>query len=89
MRTTSERARGEQKKAAEHLRERYGLGAAGDGLSLTPEVDGSFYLNSYSWPILAEAADEGQNLLDDETHHFCHVDFSFLKFSSSIMTEQL
>lgn len=36
------------------------LGAAGDGLSLDPEIDGSYYLNSYSWPILAGVAAEEQ-----------------------------
>ncbi len=36
------------------------LGAPGDGLSLDPDVDGSYYLNSYSWAILARAATEEQ-----------------------------
>ncbi len=36
------------------------LGARGDGLSLDPAVDGSYYLNSYSWPILAGVAAEEQ-----------------------------
>lgn len=36
------------------------LGAGGDGLSLDPEIDGSYYLNSYSWPILAGVATEEQ-----------------------------
>ncbi len=36
------------------------LGAKGDGLSLDPDIDGSFYLNSYSWPILAGVATEEQ-----------------------------
>lgn len=36
------------------------LGAAGDGLSLDPDIDGSYYLNSYSWSILAKAATEEQ-----------------------------
>jgi len=36
------------------------LGAGGDGLSLDPEIDGSYYLNSYSWPILAGMATEKQ-----------------------------
>ena len=34
------------------------LGAAGDGLSADPELDGCFYLNSYSWPILSDTASE-------------------------------
>lgn len=34
------------------------LGATGDGLSLDPNVPGSYYLNSYSWPILAGIATE-------------------------------
>jgi len=36
------------------------LGARGDGLSKDPRIDGSYYLNSYSWPILAGIADEEQ-----------------------------
>lgn len=36
------------------------LGAGGDGLSLDPAIDGSYYLNSYSWPILAGVATEEQ-----------------------------
>jgi len=36
------------------------LGAKGDGLSLDPAIDGSYFLNSYSWPILAGAATEEQ-----------------------------
>ena len=35
------------------------LGAAGDGLS-ADGLDGTYYLNMYSWPILADIADEGQ-----------------------------
>ena len=36
------------------------LGAPGDGLSLDPDIDGSYYLNSYSWAILAKVATEEQ-----------------------------
>lgn len=36
------------------------LGAGGDGLSLDPAIDGSYYLNSYSWAILAKVATEEQ-----------------------------
>ena len=36
------------------------LGAGGDGLSLDPKIDGSYYLNSYSWSILAGVASEEQ-----------------------------
>ena len=36
------------------------LGAPGDGLSLDPAIDGSYYLNSYSWAILAKVATEEQ-----------------------------
>jgi len=36
------------------------LGARGDGLQLEPEMDGCYFLNSYSWPILAGAATEEQ-----------------------------
>lgn len=34
------------------------LGAAGDGLQLEDDMPGTFYLNSYSWPILAGIATE-------------------------------
>lgn len=36
------------------------LGAGGDGLSLDPNLDGSYFLNSYSWSILAGVATEEQ-----------------------------
>lgn len=36
------------------------LGSTGDGLSLDPEIDGTYYLNSYSWTLLADIADEEQ-----------------------------
>ncbi|WP_238653468.1 GH36-type glycosyl hydrolase domain-containing protein [Paenibacillus piscarius] len=36
------------------------LGAAGDGMSSDPEKDGSYFLNSFSWSILAGCADEAQ-----------------------------
>ena len=36
------------------------LGARGDSLSLDPDIDGSYYLNSYSWSILAGVASEEQ-----------------------------
>ncbi len=36
------------------------LGAGGDGLSLDPAIDGSYFLNSYSWSILAGVATEAQ-----------------------------
>lgn len=36
------------------------LGAGGDGLSLNEELDGSYFLNSYSWSILADVATEDQ-----------------------------
>lgn len=36
------------------------LGAGGDGLSLDPALDGSYFLNSYSWSILAGVATEAQ-----------------------------
>lgn len=36
------------------------LGAAGDGLSADPEIDGSYFLNSFSWSILAGCASEIQ-----------------------------
>lgn len=36
------------------------LGAGKDGLSMVPEIDGTYFLNSYSWAILADAATEEQ-----------------------------
>ncbi len=36
------------------------LGASGDGLSLDDRIDGSYYLNCFSWALLADAADEQQ-----------------------------
>ena len=36
------------------------LGAGGDGLSADPTADGSYFLNSFSWSILADCAGESQ-----------------------------
>ncbi|HPD01082.1 MAG TPA: glycosyl transferase, partial [Acetivibrio sp.] len=36
------------------------LGAKGDKLSADPEIDGSYFLNSFSWSVLADAASEEQ-----------------------------
>ena len=36
------------------------LGSKGDRLSLDPNIDGTYYLNSYSWPLLADIASEQQ-----------------------------
>ncbi len=36
------------------------LGSTGDGLSLDPGIDGTYYLNGFSWPLLADIADEKQ-----------------------------
>ncbi|MBQ6560416.1 MAG: hypothetical protein IJL85_06260 [Erysipelotrichaceae bacterium] len=34
------------------------LGSTGDGLSLDETIDGTYYLNGFSWPVLADIADE-------------------------------
>ncbi|MBR7082460.1 MAG: glycosyl transferase, partial [Clostridia bacterium] len=36
------------------------LGAAGDGLSADENIDGTYFLNSFSWSILSGVADEDQ-----------------------------
>ncbi|MBE6040914.1 MAG: glycosyl transferase [Clostridiales bacterium] len=36
------------------------LGAGGDGLSLDPDIDGCYFLNSYSWSVLSDTATEDQ-----------------------------
>ncbi|MCR5066606.1 MAG: hypothetical protein K6A14_00920 [Erysipelotrichaceae bacterium] len=36
------------------------LGSRGDKLSLDENIDGSYYLNSFSWALLADVADEKQ-----------------------------
>ncbi len=36
------------------------LGSAKDGLSLDPSIDGTYYLNSFSWTLLSKIADEEQ-----------------------------
>ncbi len=36
------------------------LGARGDGLSDDPEIDGTYFLNSFSWAILSDSASEDQ-----------------------------
>lgn len=47
------------------------LGAAGDGLSAEPDIDGSYFLNSFSWTILSGIADEEQigTMLDQVEAH--------------------
>lgn len=34
------------------------IGSKGDGLSIDSEIDGSYYLNSFSWSLLSDVADE-------------------------------
>ncbi|AZK46085.1 GH36-type glycosyl hydrolase domain-containing protein [Paenibacillus lentus] len=36
------------------------LGAKGDGLSADPSIDGTYFINSFSWSILADSASEEQ-----------------------------
>lgn len=36
------------------------IGSRGDGMSSSSEIDGTYYLNSFSWSLLSEIADEGQ-----------------------------
>lgn len=36
------------------------LGAAGDGISADPDIDGTYWLNSFSWSVLADVASEDQ-----------------------------
>ncbi len=47
------------------------LGSRGDNLSLDENIDGSYYLNSFSWALLADAADESQiaSMLDVIDRH--------------------
>ncbi|MBR0461652.1 MAG: hypothetical protein IJJ00_02910 [Erysipelotrichaceae bacterium] len=42
------------------------LGSTGDGLSLDEKIDGTYYLNSFSWPLLADIAtdEETKSMLD-------------------------
>ena len=36
------------------------IGSTGDDLSLDPEINGSYYLNSFSWALLSEVASESE-----------------------------
>ncbi|MBQ6654558.1 MAG: hypothetical protein IJM79_03435 [Erysipelotrichaceae bacterium] len=47
------------------------LGSRGDKLSLDENIDGSYYLNSFSWALLADVADEKQieSMLDVIDHY--------------------
>ncbi|QTL99181.1 glycosyl transferase [Iocasia frigidifontis] len=36
------------------------LGAKGDGLSADPDIDGTYFLNSFTWSVLSDCADEDQ-----------------------------
>ena len=51
------------------------IGAGGDGLSADPEVPGSYFLNSYSWAILADAATEDQiRIMLDQVNRYLRTD---------------
>ena len=47
------------------------VGAAGDGLSLDPDADGSYFLNCFSWALLSEQPSEAQiaSMLDVVEKH--------------------
>ena len=65
------------------------LGAAGDGLSADPDVDGSYFLNSYSWAILAGVADEDQiRTMLEQVNRYLRTDAG-LKLCTLIAYEKL
>ena len=65
------------------------LGAAGDGLSADPDVDGSYFLNSYSWAILAGVADEDQiRTMLEQVNKYLRTDAG-LKLCTLIAYEKL
>ena len=51
------------------------IGADGDRLSADPDVPGSYFLNSYSWAVLAGAADEDQiRIMLDRVNKYLRTD---------------
>ena len=36
------------------------MGSKGDNLSADPNIDGSYFINSFSWSVLADCANEDQ-----------------------------
>ena len=65
------------------------LGAGGDGLSLDPAIDGSYYLNSYSWSILAGVASEKQiGTMLDKVEQYLKTDAG-LKLCTLVAYEKL
>ncbi|MGM9538061.1 MAG: GH36-type glycosyl hydrolase domain-containing protein [Candidatus Onthomonas sp.] len=51
------------------------LGAGGDGLALEPEMEGTYFLNSYSWSILAGVATEEQiRIMLDKVQKYLRTD---------------
>lgn len=65
------------------------LGAGGDGLSLDPDIDGSYYLNSYSWSILAGVASEKQiGTMLDKVEQYLKTDAG-LKLCTLVAYEKL
>lgn len=51
------------------------LGAGGDGLALEPHMDGTYFLNSYSWSILAGVATEEQiRIMLDKVQTYLRTD---------------
>jgi cellobiose phosphorylase len=47
------------------------LGGKGDGLAVEPDSEGTYYINSFSWAVLAETADDSQIavMLDTMNRH--------------------
>lgn len=65
------------------------LGAGGDGLSLDLAIDGSYYLNSYSWSILAGVASEEQiRIMLDRVEQYLKTDAG-LKLCTLVAYEKL
>lgn len=54
------------------------LGAKGDNLSSDPDIDGSYFLNSFSWSVLADCASEDQiNTMLDAIDKYIKTPYGF------------
>jgi len=55
------------------------IGSAGDGLSIDDKVDGSYYLNSFSWSLLSDVASEEEiRIMLDKVDKYLKTNAGFM-----------
>lgn len=64
------------------------IGSKGDGLSLDPNIDGSYYLNSFSWSLLSNVANEDMILkMMDSVDKYLKTKAGFILCSNSDLSK--